>query len=76
MKTQPYTISFALALFVQIFMESVRAYSEPINEGSSPFFRSDSVVIRSSEMGTDNHTFNVTFSPSFSQAPRVVFAIK
>jgi hypothetical protein len=49
MKAQPYTISFALVLLVQIFMERVRAYSEPINRGPTPFFRSASVVIRSSE---------------------------
>ncbi len=77
MKNQPFTGWLLIVFMVQFLMENVRAYSEPVTQGSSSLFRSASVLVRNSEsFGSSTQTLPITFASSFNSSPRVVYAIK
>jgi hypothetical protein len=75
MNNKPFTLWLLLVFMVQFLMENVRAYSEPVTEGSSSLFRSASVVVRNSDHGSNNQTLPINFSSGFNSPPRVVYAI-
>ena len=65
-----------MVFLVQFLVTNVSAYTEPATYISSPYFRSASVIMLTSSVGTNNFTANVIFPVVFAQAPRVAFALK
>lgn len=66
-----------IALVLQLILGNASALTEPAVEGSSPFLRSGSCVIRNGVSGSQNTSVTCTFSSSFpTSAPRIAFALK